>query len=138
MAEILLHGVTYEIPESFTLREMRIVERYTDGHAAQEGYELSKIAATIHIAIARAKPATSFDEIQAVVDDLPVEDLEGILSSVDSAGQSPPAQSSSESSESSSDDSASPSEPAQESETQETSGSQDLDGFRSFHAMSGN
>ena len=42
MAEILLHGVTYEIPESFTLREMRIVERYTDGHAAQEGYELSR------------------------------------------------------------------------------------------------
>ena len=138
MAQIKLHDVAYDIPESFTLKEMRIVERYTGGHAAADGYEMSKIAATIHIAIARTKPQTPYEEIEAVVDALPVEDLEAIFEAVDAAGQSPPAQSSSESSESSSEDSASPSEPVQESEIPETSGSQDLDGFRSFHAMSGN
>jgi len=71
MARIIVHGMEYEAPDSFTLKEMRVVERYTDGHMTGDGYEISKICATIHVAIMRAKPELPFEEIQAVVDDLP-------------------------------------------------------------------
>lgn len=135
MAQILVHGVSYEMPESFTLKEMRIVERYTGGHAADDGWEMSKIAATIHIAIARAKPALSFEEIEATIDALPVEDLETVLGAVE-AGQIPPAQSNSESNGSLNGASEESSDLTQESETHESFGSQDLAGFQSFHSRS--
>ena len=137
MAKILVHGMEYEAPESFTLKEMRVIERYTEGHVSGEGYEISKICATIHVAIMRAKPELGFDEIQAVIDDLPAEDLDVIFQAVDSAGQSPPAESNSESSDSSSAASDPSSDLDPGSESPESSGSQDLDGFRSFHTMSG-
>ena len=136
MARIIVHGMEYEAPDSFTLKEMRVIERYTDGHMTGDGYEIPKICATIHVAIMRAKPELPFEEIQAVVDDLPAEDLDGIFQAVDTAGQSPPAESNSESSGSSSATSDPPSELTPESESPESSGSQDLAGFRSFHATS--
>ena len=136
MAKILVHGMEYEAPESFTLKEMRVIERYTEGHVSGEGYEISKICATIHVAIMRAKPELGFEEIQAVIDDLPAEDLDVIFQAVDSAGQSPPAESTSENNGSSSAASDPPSELTPESESPENSGSQDLAGFHSFHATS--
>ena len=88
MAQVLVHGTSYEIPESFTLKEMRIVDRYCEGHAASNDFTIGKICAMIHIAISRAKPDTSFDEIQEVVDGLPADQIEAMFETV--AGQSPP------------------------------------------------
>ena len=132
MAQIKVHDVSYQLPESFTLKEMRVIERYTGG--VLEGFGISKICGVIHVAIMRAKPELGFDEIQEVIDDLPVEDLEQITEAV--AGQSPPAENNSESNGSSNDDSATSSDAGQESATPESSGSPDLAGFRSFHATS--
>ena len=103
MAQVLVHGTSYEIPESFTLKEMRIVDRYCDGHAAGSDFTIGKICAMIHIAIARSKPDTSFDEIQEVVDGLPADQIEAMFETV--AGQSPPAEDQSNGSESASSDS---------------------------------
>lgn len=138
MAQVLVHGTAYELPESFTLKEMRIVERYCHGEAGG-GFEVSKVCAAIHVAIMRAKPELSYEEIETVVDDLPAEDLDKIFTDI-AAGQSPPAQESSESSSASSDSSPSDllttSDVDPENETQENSGSLDLVGFRSFHNKS--
>jgi hypothetical protein len=134
MAQLIVHGTSYEMPESFTLKEMRILERYSEGHV--EGYDISKMCAVIHIAIMRAKPELSFSEIQDVVDELPVEDLEGMFAEVESAGQSPPAPSKSESNGSSTESSEPSSDATPESETPEPSGSPDLAGFQSFHSRS--
>ena len=139
MAQVLVHGTSYELPESFTLKEMRIVERYCHGEASG-GFEVSKVCAAIHVAIMRAKPELSFDEIEEVVDGLPADDLDKIFTDI-AAGQSPPAQeshgSSNESSDLPSDDSGTTSDAAPVSETLESSGSLDLVGFRSFHSKSG-
>ena len=132
MAQVIVHEVAYELPESFTLKEMRIIERYTGG--ALEGFEISKICGVIHVAIMRAKPELGFEEIQEVIDDLPVEELEKITATV--AGQSPPAQSSDENSESSSAVSATSSAAAPESETPESSGDQDSAFSAFYHATS--
>src|SRR5262245_28741870 len=134
MAQLVVHGTAYELPESFTLKEMRIMERYSEGHT--EGYDISKMCAVIHIAIMRAKPELPFEEIQATVDELEVSDLEAMFKAVDTAGQSPPAESSSESNGSSSDDSEPSSDATPESETPAVFGSPDLAAFRSFHATS--
>lgn len=140
MAQINLEGYgSFELPEHFKLKEMRTIERYSGGE--MEGYELSKIAGMIHVAIARAKPELSFEEIQAVVDEIDVEDLDKILGEAKQAGQSPPSasssgESSSESNGSSSGVSATSSEEDLESESLPSSGSPDLAGFRSFHATS--
>src|SRR5262252_2926458 len=105
---------------------MRIMERYSEGHT--EGYDISKMCAVIHIAIMRAKPELSFDEIQGTIDDLPVDDLQGMFEAVDAAGQSPPAASNSASNGSSSDDSDRSSDATPESETPAVFGSPDLAG----------
>src|SRR5262245_41423890 len=136
MAQLVVHGTSYELPESFTLREMRIMERYSEGHT--EGYDISKMCAVIHIAIMRAKPELPFEEIQATVDELEVSDLEAMFEAVDTAGQSPPAESNFGSNGSSTDASVPSSDATQESETPATFGSPDLAGFQSFHAKSGN
>lgn len=128
MAQVRIHDVAYDLPESFTLKEMRIIERYTGG--ALEGFDISKICGIIHVAIVRAKPELGFEEIESVIDDLPAEDLDQLMSTV--AGQSPPAESKSESNGSSSDASSTSSDADQESETPETSGSPDL-AFSTFH-----
>ena len=136
MAQVKVHDVSYDLPESFTLGEMRIVERYCQGQLEGE-FTIGKVCASIHVAIARAKPDLSFDEIQAVVDDLPADELDAMFETV--AGQSPPAltdASKNESNGSSSDDSDTSSDATPASETPETSGSPDLAGFRSFHARS--
>lgn len=136
MAEINLEGYgTFELPESFNLKEMRIIERYSGGH--QEGFEISKICGVIHVAIMRVKPQVPFEEIEGVIDEIDVEKLEKILKD-NEAGQSPPAPSNSENSESSSAASATSSDADPESVIPETSGSPASDGFQSFHAMSGN
>lgn len=132
MAQVLVHGVSYELPESFTLKELRIVERYSGGQAG-EGFEISKICAVIHIAIMRAKPEASFEEIQEVVDELPADELEQFKKTVESAGQSPPAEKPDENSVSSNGDSEKSSDPDQESESPENYGA-DLSGFSAFHA----
>lgn len=135
MASFKIHDVEYEIPESFTLKEMRIIERYAAGHM-DSGFEVSKLCGVIHVAIARVKPDTPFEEIQDVIDNLPADDLEEVFNAA--AGQSPPAESSSEKPESLNGDSSPSSDAVPESETPENSGSQVSEGFRSFHAMSGN
>lgn len=132
MAQIKVHDVAYELPESFTLKEMRIIERYTGGQS--QGFEISKICGVIHVAIMRAKPEVPFEEIEEVIDALPVEDLEKITATV--AGQSPPAPSSDANNGSSSDDSEPSLDADPENESPENSGSQDSAAFHSFHATS--
>jgi hypothetical protein len=137
MAEIRLEGYgTFELPEQFKLKEMRTIERYTQG--VMGGYELSKISGVIHVAISRAKPDLSFDEIQAVVDEINVADLDKILVQV---GQSPPSATETDSGPSASNGSSngvsstsSDADPG--SETQPSTGSLDLAGFRSSPATS--
>lgn len=132
MAQITINGETYEIPESFTLGEMRIVERYADGHLGDDGYDLSKICGAIHVAIKRVKPAVPFEEIQAVVDELDAGEL-GKLT----GGQSPPAGNSSEPSEPSTEGSGPSLAVAPENGNPSPTGSPDLAaGFRSFHGIS--
>lgn len=127
----------FEMPLQFKLKEMRIIERYSGGE--MEGYGLSKVAGMIHVAIARAKPDLSFEDIEAVVDEIDVQDLDKILADAQ-AGQSPPTperdERLSENNESLSDASGITLEEAQENETRPSSGSQDLAGFRSFHGTS--
>ena len=79
MAQVTINGTAYEMPETLTLKELRIMERYTDGHLSGDGYEVSKMSGMIHVAVMRQRPELGFDEIQAVVDTLDVDSLEGAL-----------------------------------------------------------
>ena len=128
MAQIVIEGTAYELPETFTLKEMRIIERYCKGDFNNQ---FAATVGGIHVAIARAKPDVSFEEIEELLDGLDVTILKQI-----EAGQSPPAESKSEQPASSSDASEPPSAAIPENGNHESSGSPDLAGFQSFHSKS--
>lgn len=123
MAEIIIDGIAYELPESFTLAEMRIVERYCGGHLNESGYEFAKLLASIHVAVARKRPDEPFEQIEKHLGELPMDVLDGL------AGQSPPAvaeeqQGLSVNGDSSSESSGHGSEAVPENESRASSGSQ--------------
>lgn len=134
-----IDGTDYELPDRITLGEARIIERYAQGEmAGGDGYAVAKLAGMIHIAIRRARPDVSYEEIASRVDEIDFEELAAMMPS---DGEENPPEASDESKTeplaSSNGDSEPSSDASPASESPDPSGSQDLDtGFHSFHATS--
>lgn len=83
---VKVDGVEYELPTSMKLGELQIVERYTEGHLESDsGYGLSKLMGQIHVAIKRARPDVSYDEIRARVEEMEADDIPEIRKKGDAA-----------------------------------------------------
>lgn len=82
MAEdkIVIEGTAYPMPGNFTIGEARVLKQYTDLNLAEvetaDTSDPNFMAAIIHIAFARANPATSFAHIEKVVNNIEIEKID--------------------------------------------------------------
>lgn len=85
MADIQVNGRTYKLVgfDEYTLGEARVFWGYTKMSQAEiadvEGFNPDLIAAMIHIAVQRGEPGETERSIRAVVDAIPVGDLNKVF-----------------------------------------------------------
>lgn len=69
-AKIKIDGIEYDVPEDFTLGEMRTIKRFTgldiDGFEQASGSDPDAISALVYIILKRADPDTTEEAVEGI------------------------------------------------------------------------